>query len=77
MKTAFVTVTDTGIEVCDLNDSAIFPPVIVRDIGAFNRALEASGFDNFVCSSTVDFPQEYTDDAAVLALVGEIVALCE
>jgi len=62
-----LTIDGGKLVVKDMGDGGIVVAVL-NSVGDFNIAAKA----NLMVSSTVDFPEEYTDDPAVIALARAI-----
>jgi hypothetical protein len=57
----YLTIDDAGRLTCDLGDAEA---VVITSVAQLARLTPAGA----QCSSTVDFPEEYTADPAVIAL---------
>jgi len=67
----FLSVQSDGLVLVDRDGAVLQRVNSVDDFNELVRASEAGRFDLFV-SSSVDFPEEYTDDPRVVALAREV-----
>jgi len=86
--TIFLDVVHNGVELSyeDPNSGDYILMGVVGDLESLNKVCRTSArhegakpgetfVANLVCSSSLDFPREYTNDEKVLAFVEEIVGL--
>lgn len=70
-NTGFMTVVEKGLAVSLLHDEKTSKE-IVTTMEQFKAWCDKWNVDDFSCSSSVDFPEEDTDDPAIIALCRQI-----
>jgi len=69
----YLVVHKDGLHVYKMHEKYPKPSkAVVHTMGQLTAWCEEWGVDNFMCSSSIDFPEDSTDDDRVIALCNEI-----